>query len=118
MQNNLFIGRVAAEPKVHGTGDNAACKFTLLESAYAGTDKQTGEKRERTTAIQFTAFGKIGEAIDTNVRTGDQLIVNYRIENNNYQKENNETVYSFNFVIEAFEFGAPGKIKREELASA
>ena len=117
MQTNVFVGNVAAAPKLTGTGENAVCKFTLIETAYAGTDKETGEKRERTTAIQFTAFRKLAEVIMANSRKGDQLAVNYRIENNNYKKEG-EDVYSYNFVVEEFAFGAPGKIKRAELEAA
>jgi single-strand DNA-binding protein len=44
---------------------------------------------------------------------GDQLIVDYRIENNNFQKDG-EDVYGYNFVVEDFTFGAPGKEKREQ----
>jgi len=43
---------------------------------------------------------------------GDQLIVGFRIENNNYEKDG-EIAYGFNFIVEDFQFGAPGKEKRE-----
>jgi len=119
MQNNLFVGHVAAEPKMQGAGDKAVCRFTLMETDYAGTDKDNGEVREVTTAIQFVAFRKKAEAIVKNVRKGDQLIVNYRIRNNNYKPTPDaEMEYGFNFIVDDFEFGAPGKTKREEFEGA
>lgn len=119
MQNNTFVGNVAAAPVLTGTGDKAACRFTLMETDYAGTDKDTGEVREITTAIQFVAFRKKAEAIVKNVRKGDQLIVNYRIRNNNYKpNQDAEMEYGFNFIVDEFVFGAPGKAKREEFEGA
>jgi len=38
------------------------------------------------------------------------------IESNNYEQKG-ETVYDYSYVIDSFKFGAPGKQKREELAS-
>lgn len=64
-------------------------------------------------SIQFTAFRAKAEAIAKNAMKGDQLIVDYRIENNNFQKDGKD-VYGYNFVVEDFTFGAPGKEKREQ----
>ncbi|HFX1228590.1 TPA: single-stranded DNA-binding protein [Pseudomonas aeruginosa] len=118
MQQNMFIGNLAKTPAITGTGDRAVCRFTLIENEYAGKDRETGETRERSTAIQFVAFRAKAEAIAKHCMKGDQLIVQYRIENNDYTPEgSNETRYGFNFVVEDFKFGAPGKEKREQLAS-
>ena len=65
-------------------------------------------------SIQFTAFGRIGEVIGESAQKGDQLIVTYHITNNNYKKDGQD-VYGFNFVVDGFEFGSPGKITRSRL---
>jgi single-strand DNA-binding protein len=88
----------------------------LIANDYAGKDKQ-GNAREVKTQIFFVAFGKIAEALAEHVRKGDQLIVQASIEANNYERKG-ETVYDYSYVIDSFKFGAPGKIKREELAAA
>lgn len=108
MQQNIFIGNLTAIPKIQ----NGVAKFNLISNEYAGRDEKNVVKN-RTVSIQFTAFGKTGEAIANHGMTGDQFIVNYRVENNNYDK-NGETVYSYNFIVERIEFGAPGKAKREK----
>lgn len=103
-----FIGRVAAAPTTQGTGDKAVTKFVLMRNEYAGKDRD-----ERTVAIQFTAFRNKAEAIAKHVNKGDQLFVTFRIENNNYDKDG-EDIFGFNFIIDDFEFGAPGAISREK----
>lgn len=114
MQLNMFTGNLASAPVLTGSGEGAFCKFTLISNEYAGKDGD-GAARERAVSIQFTAFRGKGETIARNALKGDQLIVTYRIENNNYQKAG-EDVYGYNFVIDDFTFGAPGKAKREQFA--
>ncbi|MCK9468059.1 MAG: single-stranded DNA-binding protein [Porticoccaceae bacterium] len=116
MQKNVFVGNLAKAVVLNGSGDRAVARFTLITNEYAGRDKETGEVRERLVSIQFTAFRAKAEAIAKNALKGDQLIVDYRIENNTYQKDG-EDVYGYNFILEDFKFGAPGKDKREQMAS-
>ncbi|WP_281661187.1 single-stranded DNA-binding protein [Microvirgula aerodenitrificans] len=117
MQKNVFIGNLARAVAVTGTGDRAVARFTLIANEYAGKDKETGKTRERSVAIQFTAFRSKAEAIAKNAMRGDQLIVDYRVENNEYEKAG-EIVYGYNFILEDFVFGAPGKEKREQFSRA
>lgn len=113
MQKNIFVGNLAKSVALSGAGDRAVARFTLITNEYAGRDKETGQPRERSVSIQFTAFRAKAEAIARNAMKGDQLIVDYRVENNNYTKDG-EDVYGYNFVVEDFKFGAPGKEKREQ----
>jgi single-strand DNA-binding protein len=115
MNNFNFEGRLAKAPAVSGSGDKAYTKFTLIRNEYAGRDDGSGEPLEREVAIQFTAFRKKAETIAKHCRKGDQLIVSARVENNNYEKDG-EVHYSLAFIIEDFVFGAPGEVKRNELA--
>jgi single-strand DNA-binding protein len=118
MQRNVFVGNLARPATLTGAGDRAVARFTLIANEYAGKDRETGNARERSVAIQFTAFRQKAEAIAKNVLKGDQLIVDYRIENNDYEKTPGETVYGYNFIVEDFAFGAPGKEKREQFGRA
>lgn len=116
MQSNMFTGNLASAPVLTGSGERAVCKFTLISNEYAGKD-EGGAAKERAVSIQFTAFRGKAEAIAKNALKGDQLIVTHRIENNNYQKAG-EDVYGYNFVVDDFAFGAPGKAKREQFDRA
>jgi single-strand DNA-binding protein len=59
----------------------------------------------------------MGEAIARNARKGDQLIVDARLRANNWVDKQGEKQYDYSFVVQGFRFGAPGKVKREELES-
>jgi single-strand DNA-binding protein len=113
MQVNIFCGHLAKTPTLNGSGDRAVAKFTLITNEYAGKD-ESGEVRERSVSIQFTAFRQKAETIAHNALKGDQLIVTYRIENNNYKDKDGNDVYGYNFVVDGFDFGAPGKEKRDQ----
>lgn len=116
MQANTFVGKLAKAAAISGSGTKAVTRFTLLSNEYAGKDSDTQESRERVVSIQFTAFGAKGETIARTCFKGDQLVISYRVENNNYEKAG-EQIYSYNFVVEGFEYGAPGREKREHLAN-
>ena len=114
MNKCFFVGRVAKAVTLAGIGDKAVAKFTLIDNEYAGKDAG-GEARERVVAIPFTAFARRAEALAKNVHVGDQLIVEYRIANNNYTDKDQKEHYGFEFVLDDFKFGAPGAAKRELL---
>jgi single-strand DNA-binding protein len=112
MQNNVFVGNVAKAPVLTVSDGVAVCRFGLIANEYAGKDKVSGEAKEKTVVLWVTAFGLTGEAIAKHVLTGDQLIVNFTIENNRYMKDGEE-VHGYNFIVQNFTFGAAGKEKRE-----
>lgn len=117
MNHFHFTGRLAKAVTLTGQGDRAVAKFTLIRNQYAGKDDASGESLERTVAIQFTAFRKKAEAIARNFIKGDQMIVVARLGNNDYTDKDGVEHYGFNFVIDEFDFGAPGGGKRAELAA-
>ena len=115
MQNATFTGRLAKAPTLTGNGDKVFAKFTLISNEYVGRDERD-QAKTKAVSIQFTAFRGRAETIARNCMKGDQLIVVYSIENNNYDDGAGNTVYGYNFIVEDFEFGAPGAEKREQLA--
>lgn len=115
MSNSFhFAGRIASAPVLTGNAEKAVCKFTAIRNEYAGKDEKD-EAKERTVAIQFVAFRGKAEAIAKNMMKGDQIIVTGRVENNNWKDKDNQEHYGFNFIVEDFDFGAPGEEKRKQL---
>ncbi len=111
-----FPGRIAKAPVLtHGADNVAVCKFTLMRNDYAGKD-DAGKAKEKVLSIQCTAFRSQAEAIAKHCHKGDQLIVDLRIENNNWKDKEGVDHYDYNFIVDDFEFGAPGEEKRALLA--
>lgn len=110
------VGNLAKNPELLSKGDTSYTRFCLIGNDYAGKDED-GSARELVTSLWFVAFGNLGEAIATNARKGDQLIIKARIRANNWTDQEGEKQYDYSFVVEGFRFGAPGKVKRDEFES-
>jgi single-strand DNA-binding protein len=110
------VGNLAKNPELASKGDSTYTRLCLVGNDYAGKDDQ-GNPRETVTSLWFVAFENLGEAIAKNARKGDQLIVQAQIRANNWTDKEGEKQYDHSYVVQSFRFGAPGKIKREELAA-
>ena len=108
------VGNLARNPEFVAKNDISYTRFCLVGNDYAGKD-EGGTAREIATSIWFVAFGAMGEALARNARKGDQLVVQARVRANNWTDKQGEKQYDHSFVVDGFRFGAPGKIKREEL---
>jgi single-strand DNA-binding protein len=108
------IGNLAKNPELVEKGDSTYTRFCLIGNDYAGKDED-GAAREVTTSLWLVAFGALGEAIVRNARKGDQLIIDARVRASNWTDQEGERQYDYSFIVEGFRFGAPGRMKREEL---
>jgi single-strand DNA-binding protein len=120
MKMNSFevsaIGNLARNPELVSKGDTSYTRFCLIGNDYGGKEED-GSAREVVTSLWFVAFGSLGEAIATNARKGDQLILKARIRSNNWTDQQGEKQYDYSFVVDGFRFGAPGRVKRDEFES-
>jgi single-strand DNA-binding protein len=110
------IGNLAKNPELAVKGDTSYTRFCLVGNDYAGKDDD-GNVREAVTSLWFTAFESVGETIAKNARKGDQLIVQAHVRANNWTDKEGEKQFDHSFIVQTFRFGAPGRAKREELAS-
>jgi len=110
------IGNLAKNPELAVKGDTTYTRICLVGNDYAGKDEE-GNPREAVTSLWFVAFEGLGETIAKNARKGDQLILQAQIRANNWTDKDGDKQYDHSFVVQTFRFGAPGRIKREELAA-
>ena len=110
------VGNLAKDPEFAVKGDTTYTRICLVGNDYAGKDEE-GNPREAVTSLWFVAFEGLGETIAKNARKGDQLILQAQIRANNWTDKDGEKQYDHSFVVQTFRFGAPGRIKREELAA-
>jgi single-strand DNA-binding protein len=109
------VGNLAKNPELAVKGDTTYTRICLVGNDYAGKDDQ-GNPREAVTSLYFVAFESLGETIAKNARKGDQLILQAYVRSNNWTDKDGEKQYDHSFIVQSFRFGAPGKIKREEMA--
>ena len=108
------VGNLARNPELVSKGERSYTKLCLVGNDYAGKDDE-GAAKEVVTSLWFVAFGPMGESIAQHARKGDQLILEARVRESNWTDEKGEKQYDHSFIVQGFRFGAPGKLKREEL---
>ena len=109
----MAVGNLARNPEAVAKGDVTYTKFRLIGNDYGGKDEK-GAPREIVTSLWFVAFGPMGERLVRNARKGDQLIIEAQVRANNWTDKQGEKQYDYDFIVQGFRFGAPGKAKREE----
>jgi single-strand DNA-binding protein len=108
------VGNLANTPEIAAKGEITYTRLHLIGNDYAGKDEE-GASREVVTGVWFVAFGMLAETLVRTCRKGDQLILESRIRADNWTDGNGEKQYDYSFVVDGFKFGAPGRVKREEL---
>ena len=108
------VGNLARNPEFVSKNDMSYTRFCLVGNDYAGKD-EGGTTKEVTTSVWFVAFGVMGETLARAGRKGDQLVVHAHVRANNWTDKQGDKQYDHSFIADGFRFGAPGKIKREEL---
>jgi single-strand DNA-binding protein len=119
MQMNSFtlfaVGNLARNPELVSKGDLTYTRFLLVGNDYRRDEE--GISRESVTTLWFVAFGPIGETLARIARKGDQLVIEAKVRSSNWIDKQGEKQYDHSFVVDGFRFGAPGRIKREELGA-
>ena len=71
----ILIGNLGSDPELRTTGGGTAvCSFSLATSE-SWTDKQSGEKQERTEWHRIKVFGKLAEICGEYLKKGRQIYV-------------------------------------------
>ncbi|MEG0869649.1 MAG: single-stranded DNA-binding protein, partial [Hafnia sp.] len=84
----ILVGSVGQDPEVrYMPNGNAVCNLSLATSEQ-WTDKQTGQKVERTEWHRVSLFGKVAEIAGEYVRKGSQLYVEGKLQTREWEKDN------------------------------
>jgi single-strand DNA-binding protein len=76
----MLIGNVGNDPEIRATGSGARVAKVSLATNRAWTDRNTGQKNEKTEWHRLTFFGRLVDVVEQWVKKGDRLYVEGRIE--------------------------------------
>ena len=103
MNKIILLGRLTRNPEVrYSSGENsvAISRFTLAVSR-----KYTKENDEvKADFFNCTAFGKQGEFVEKYLKQGTKVLLNGRVQNDNYTNREGQKVYSVQIIVEEIEF--------------
>mgnify|MGYP004702409097 CR=1 FL=1 len=80
----ILVGNLGADPELRYTGGGTAVAQLRVATAENWTDKQSGERQERTEWHRVTLFGKLGEIANEYLRKGRQVYIEGSLRTNKY----------------------------------
>lgn len=114
MNKLLLIGRATKKPELQIS--KGGTSYTILSIAV--NEKVKDENgNNKVNYIDVKAFDKVANLLNKYVDKGQLLSIDAKVVNNNYEKEG-KTIYSYDFILNEFEFLGSAKKEEEEKINA
>ena len=94
----IIVGTLGDDPSVHYTVAGAAVVNLSLATNEAWTDKNTGEKRERTEWHRVVIFGKLAEIAAEYLTKGRQVYIEGKLQTRKWQDQSGQDRYTTEIV--------------------
>ena len=113
MNKWIVMGRVTKDIEESDVryvgGDNATCIANFNIAVDKRFKKKDDPDAPTADFFRFTAIGKLGEFVSKYLHKGTKILVEGRVENNNYTNKDGQKVYGFQFIAENIEFAESKK---------
>jgi single-strand DNA-binding protein len=83
----IIVGNIGQDPKVSKMNNGNSVTNLTLATSETWTDKQSGEKKEKTEWHRISMFGKIAEIAGEYARKGQQVYVEGKLRTREYEKD-------------------------------
>ncbi|MDX1647989.1 MAG: single-stranded DNA-binding protein [Longimicrobiales bacterium] len=104
----MLIGNVGNDPEIRATSSGARVAKVSLATNRAWTDRNTGQKNEKTEWHRLTFFGRLVDVVEQWVKKGDRLYVEGRIEYSQTESEEGTRYWTDIVVQEMVMLGSTG----------
>lgn len=95
----IAIGNLGQEPEIRYTPSGSPVANFSIAVSESWTDKNTGQKQERTEWIKCVAFNKLAEIIQQYVHKGSKVYVEGKLQTRKWQAQDGSDRYSTEVVI-------------------
>ena len=119
----IIVGNLGRDPEVRYTPDGTAVANFSVATSETWTDKQTGEKKERTEWHRIVAWRRLGEICGEYLSKGRQVYVEGKLQTRSWEQDG-VTRYTTEIVASEVQFmggrgdaagpGAPGRGQRAD----
>jgi len=100
----MLAGNLTRDPELRYTaGGSAVCNFSMAMND-RWTDKASGEKKEETTFVRVTAWGKTGENIAQYFSKGKAIYIEGKLKSGSYDREDGTKVNTLDVTLREFQF--------------
>ncbi len=99
----MLIGRLGRDPEIRYSQQGLAVVNFSMATSEQWTDKNTGDRQEKTEWHRIVVFGKQAEICEKYLSKGSQVYVEGRLQTRNYEKDG-QTHYTTEIVVSNFQF--------------
>lgn len=99
----ILIGNLGADPDMRAMPSGEQVVNISIATSESWSDKQTGEKRERTEWHRVVAFRKLAEIIGQYCRKGSKLYVEGRLQTRKWTDQNGVEKYTTEIIADNIE---------------
>lgn len=105
----ILIGNLGADPDTRYTGSGTPICTLSLATSESWTDKQTGQKQERTEWHRVKVFGKLAEICQEYLKKGRQVYIEGSLRTDKYTGKDGIERYSTDIIANNMQMlGGPG----------
>ncbi len=99
----MLIGRLGRDPEIRYTQQGLAVVNFSIATSEQWTDKNTGQKQEKTEWHRIVVFGKQAETCEKYLSKGRQIYIEGRLQTSSWEKDG-QTHYSTDVIANNFQF--------------
>ncbi len=104
----MLIGNVGNDPEIRTTGSGARIAKISLATNRSWTDRNSGQKNEKTEWHRLTCFGRLVDVVEQWVKKGDRIYVEGRVEYSQTEGEGGTKYWTDIVVNEMVMLGSTG----------
>jgi single-strand DNA-binding protein len=105
----IIVGNLGADPETRYTGSGTAITSLRIATSENWTDKQSGEKQERTEWHRVKLFGKLAEISGEYLKKGRQVYIEGSLRTDKYTDKDGVERYSTDIIANEMQMlGGPG----------
>jgi single-strand DNA-binding protein len=113
----ILIGNLGAKPELKYSSSNVAITNLSVATSESWTDKNTGQKQEKTEWHRVSVFGKLAEVISKYCDKGSKVYIEGKLQTRKYQDKSGADRYTTEIVVSGFngviQMLGPVKIKSD-----
>jgi len=94
----ILVGNLGQDPEVRYTANGAAVANITVATSEQWTDKQSGQKQEKTEWHRIVLFGRLGEIAGEYLRKGSQVYIEGKLQTRKWQDQSGQDRYTTEIV--------------------
>lgn len=98
----ILVGNLGNDPEIRYMPSGGAVANITIATSEEWTDKQSGEKRQKTEWHKVALFGKLAEVAGEYLRKGSQVYIEGQLQTRKWQDQNGQDRYTTEVVVQGF----------------